>query len=93
MLFWILLTILTGAAVLAVLVPLGRVPKAGPEGRAHDAAVYRDQLQELERERAAGLIGTEEAESARAEIARRLLAAEAAQAPPAAGGRAERRRA
>ena len=40
-----------------------------------DRLVYQDQLLEIERDRAAGLIGGAEAESARVEISRRLLAA------------------
>jgi cytochrome c-type biogenesis protein CcmH len=39
-----------------------------------DAAVYRDQLAEVDADRARGLIGEAEAEAARIEIARRLLA-------------------
>ena len=38
-----------------------------------DRAVYRDQLQELERDQGRGLIGAAEAEAARNEISRRLL--------------------
>ena len=55
---------------------------ASPDG--FDSTVYRDQLEELERERAAGEIGAAEAEAARAEIARRLLAASAATKPAVA---------
>jgi cytochrome c-type biogenesis protein CcmH len=47
-----------------------RVPEA------FDAAVYRDQLNEIDSDRARGLIGEEQAEAARVEIARRLLAAD-----------------
>ena len=40
-----------------------------------EAAVYKDQLAEIDRDVAAGLIGVSEAEAARVEIGRRLLAA------------------
>ena len=40
-----------------------------------DVAVYRDQLDEIARDRAAGLIGEAEAEAARVEVSRRLIAA------------------
>ena len=40
-----------------------------------DVAVYRDQLDEVERDRKSGLIGDAEAEAAKLEISRRLLAA------------------
>src|SRR5215211_5579595 len=62
---WFLLAMMTAAAVFAVLWPLRRGTGARAEGT--DIAVYRDQLDELERDRAAGLIGSAEAHAARAE--------------------------
>src|SRR5690606_18097394 len=53
--------------------PLSRSGSAVRSGS--DVAVYRDQLAELARDRAAGLIGEAEGEAARVEVARRLLAA------------------
>ncbi|MGO4724288.1 c-type cytochrome biogenesis protein CcmI, partial [Inquilinus sp. 2KB_23] len=76
-LFWIVAAVMTAGAVLILLRSLfraGAIPASG-----HDSTVYRDQLKELERERAAGQIGDAEAEAARAEIVRRLLAAGEAQ--------------
>ena len=75
MLLWILIALLTAAAILAVLVPLARAPAAGDRSE-HAARVYRDQLTELERDKAEGRISAGEAEAARAEIARRLIAAD-----------------
>lgn len=73
MLFWIFIAVLTGAAIMAVLAPLGRAAEADhPAERAR--RVYLDQLTELERDRADGRISGGEAEAARAEIARRLIA-------------------
>ena len=70
---------MTGAAIFAVIWPLAQNSKAARSGS--DVAVYRDQLNELERDLAAGSIGKTEAEAARVEISRRLLAAaEAAKA-------------
>lgn len=86
---WFLLALMTAAAAFAVLWPLGRRPAAFAGGA--DAAVYRDQLDELERDRNAGLIGAPEAEAARAEIGRRLLAAVDASAG-APGARSQGRR-
>lgn len=63
---------MTTLAVLAVLVPLGR-PRALREGG--EAEVYRDQLGEIERDSSRGAIGAAEAEAARIEVARRLIAA------------------
>jgi cytochrome c-type biogenesis protein CcmH len=92
MTLWIIFALMTAAAVFAVLWPLGRKPGNVTGGR--DLLVYRDQLQEIERDRSAGLIGEAEAESARVETSRRLLAAAEAEtaAPPLAFGAGTRRR-
>jgi cytochrome c-type biogenesis protein CcmH len=73
MTLWLIFALMTVAAVCAVLRPLGRKGDSGRGGS--DRLVYQDQLLEIERDRAAGLIGAAEAESARVEISRRLLAA------------------
>src|SRR4029453_18390086 len=73
MTLWFVFALMTVAAIFAVLWPLSRsssVPAGGSE-----AVVYRDQLAEIDRDVAAGLIGVSEAEAARVEIGRRLLAA------------------
>jgi cytochrome c-type biogenesis protein CcmH len=70
---WLLLAFMTGAAIFAVLWPLGR--RRSDASSASDLAVYRDQLEEIERDRAAGAIGAPEAEAARVEVSRRLIAA------------------
>ena len=85
MLLWILIALLTAAAILAVLVPLSRTP-AGRASAAHAGRVYRDQLAELERDKAEGRIGAAEAESARAEIGRRLIAVDSEAQAEASGG-------
>ena len=72
---WFMLALMTAAAVFAVLWPLGRRIKHGPS--ASEAVVYQDQLAEVTRDADAGLIGPAEAEAARIEIGRRLLAASA----------------
>ena len=80
MLFWFLIAALTAAAMLAVLLPLSSGRDAGiaaPEaGAATDMDVYRQQLDELAEDEAQGRIGLTEAKVARAEIARRLIAAQ-----------------
>ena len=70
---WGLFALLVALALLITLPPLLRQPKAA--GRATDLAVYRDQLKELEADLERGLISTAEAEAARNEIKRRILAA------------------
>ncbi|NKJ90182.1 c-type cytochrome biogenesis protein CcmI [Rhizobium leguminosarum bv. viciae] len=77
MLFWILVAALTAALAVILLYPLLRGAKAADNIRAGEAAVYRDQLRELDRDLDGGLITSEEADYARAEIGRRLIAVSA----------------
>jgi len=84
MLFWILIAVLTAGLAAVLLFPLLRGATGEVPDRAGEAAVYRDQMKELERDRASGLIGAEEADYARAEIGRRLLAVSAKAGVPAA---------
>jgi cytochrome c-type biogenesis protein CcmH len=73
MTLWFVFALMTAAAVFAVLWPLGR--RARPEREGTETLVYKDQLAEIQRDASAGLIGAVEAEAARVEIGRRLLAA------------------
>jgi cytochrome c-type biogenesis protein CcmH len=73
MTLWFVFALMTVAAIFAVLWPLSR--SSAPQAGGSEAAVYKDQLAEIERDAAAGLIGVSEAEAARVEIGRRLLAA------------------
>jgi cytochrome c-type biogenesis protein CcmH len=73
MTLWFVFALMTVAAIFAVLWPLGRSSSARAGGS--EAVVYRDQLAEIDRDVSAGLIGASEAEAARVEIGRRLLAA------------------
>jgi len=73
MTLWLMLALMTAAAIFAVLWPLAARRKDIASGS--EVAVYRDQLEEVDRDLAAGLIGKTEAEAARVEISRRLLAA------------------
>jgi cytochrome c-type biogenesis protein CcmH len=87
MLLWIAFALLTAAVLAWVLAPLARPASASAAQAADEIgvrAVYRDQLSEIEAERAAGLIGTAEAEAAKVEVSRRLLAS-AARAAATAG--------
>ncbi|CDO60694.1 Cytochrome c heme lyase subunit CcmH [Candidatus Phaeomarinobacter ectocarpi] len=75
--FWIFAAILVLACAYLVLVPLRR--SRALRGRADsDVAVYRDQLEEIDRDLERGMIGEAEAKAARTEISRRLLMADAA---------------
>ncbi len=90
MLFWISIAVVTGLTAVILILPLRRVRKPVTDGFAHDAEVYKDQLTELERDEAAGLISAEQAEYARGEIGRRLLAANAKVKKDRSGGKASR---
>lgn len=80
MLLWVLFALMTAAAIFAVLWPLAQT---GEMKAGSDLAVYRDQLEEIERDRKAGRIGEPEAQAARVEVSRRLIsAADAADATP-----------
>ena len=86
MTLWFLFALMTAAAVFAVLWPLGR---SATRRSGSDVAVYRDQIDEIARDRASGLIGETEAEAARVEVSRRLIAAaDAADAADAAEAQA-----
>src|SRR3974390_3700063 len=63
---------MTAVAIAGVLWPLFR---KRPARSGSDAVVYRDQLQEIDRDLGLGLIGAKEAEAARIEVSRRLLGA------------------
>src|ERR1700692_1391051 len=78
MTLWFLFALMTAMAIFAVLWPLARGRAMLRSGS--DLAVYRDQLDEIARDRAAGQIGDVEAEAAKVEVSRRLIGAADAQA-------------
>jgi cytochrome c-type biogenesis protein CcmH len=93
MALWLALAAMAAAAAALVALPLLRRAAAERPRAEYDLAIYRDQLREIDRDRAQGLLTEAEAEAARTEVGRRLLAAApadpAGDAPrdPAAGGR------
>jgi len=91
MMLWLILALMTAAALGAAVWPLVRVGRTAATGS--DVVVYRDQLEEIERDRTDRRIGADEAEAARVEVSRRLLAAANAEsALPAETGHGGRRR-
>ena len=78
MLFWIVAAAMTAAVTALVLTPLLRnrqtVESVAGSRASYDMEVYRDQLAELERDVARGVIDNRQAQAARAEIGRRMLA-------------------
>jgi cytochrome c-type biogenesis protein CcmH len=83
MMLWLAAGVLTLAIVALVVLPLARGGRARRR-LDYDLEVYRDQLAELERDRARGLVGAAEAAAAGIEIRRRILAAEDAEKGAAA---------
>ena len=74
--FWIFaIAIALGAALLICLPLFVRRAESVEASVPNDAEVYRDQLSEIDRDETSGLIDGEAATQARAEIARRLIAA------------------
>ncbi|WP_136441328.1 c-type cytochrome biogenesis protein CcmI [Pacificoceanicola onchidii] len=77
MTFWII-ALLLGLVVTALLARgVMRAREAATPAAAFDLQVYRDQLSEIERDAARGVIPSEEAERLRTEVSRRILAADA----------------
>ena len=72
MTLWFVFALMTAAAIFAVLWPLGRGIQSAAGGT--ESTVYKDQLTEIGRDAEAGLIAPNEADAARVEISRRLLA-------------------
>ena len=81
MILWAILTIMTSVAAVFLAAPFLRRLDQRQEAPAGDIEVYRDQLAEVEKEAAAGLIEGDQAETASTEIKRRMLAADRARSP------------
>lgn len=93
MLLWVVLALMTGAAVMAVLWPLSTKATGALSGR-EDLGFYRHQLAEIGRDVERGLLSVGEAEGARTEAGRRLLRAQSTidRSSPTTGEPALRRR-
>jgi cytochrome c-type biogenesis protein CcmH len=87
MAFWIVAFVMTAAVAALILLALRR---GGEEARAAEAdmQVYRDQLKEVDRDVARGVLTPAEAETIRVEVSRRLLEADRAAAVAAEGRQA-----
>ena len=86
MTIWILIGVMVAVAVALLLGPLFRRPENGGTMSA-DLAIYRDQLAEIDRDVARGLIDADGAEAARREVERRILDAADPEAAATTGGR------
>ncbi|MDA9976226.1 c-type cytochrome biogenesis protein CcmI [Alphaproteobacteria bacterium] len=76
MIFWLIAGTLTFVSVLALVWPIINGTEASGDRGEHGLRVYRDQLDELERDHAQGRIGSTDLAAARIEIQRRMLAAD-----------------
>lgn len=76
MLFWLICAVLTVAATAYSLRPVLSDTRQGERDDAADLRVYKDQLAEVDRDVRRGLLSAEEADAARIEISRRILALE-----------------
>src|SRR5258706_10438644 len=76
MILWAIMAVLAAVASLSILIPLYRGGRAAVPESAAELSVYKDQLGEVDRDHARGLISDSEAAGARTEISRRLLRAD-----------------
>jgi len=85
-LFWTIAGLVAIAGLGLALAPLWRGAGRADRRASYDVQLIRDQLRELDADRARGVLSAEEAAASRVEISRRLIAAadaEAAEAPAA----------
>ena len=75
MIFWITTIALSLLAILWIVLPVLRGGQAAADRSSYDIQVYKDQLKEVERDLARGVITDAEATASRTEISRRLLGA------------------
>src|SRR5210317_950679 len=73
MIFWVVSAVLALVVSAIMVAPLLRPREV--TGENPDVAIYRAQLEEIDRDLERGLLEADEAERARAEVARRLIAA------------------
>ena len=88
MIFWIVCAVLTLGVTALMVTPLLRPKDMGNDNP--DIAIYRAQLAEIDRDLERALLEPEEAERARTEVARRLLAANKAAVKPTAASKPNR---
>ena len=80
MLLWVLFAVLTSCVLVFILAPLMKRAEHGASAGEADVAVYKSQLSEIDTDLQRGLLSEQEAEGARIEVTRRLLAVHTANA-------------
>ena len=91
MLFWIVAALLALAVAGLLALAFLRSGAGAEPAAAYDLRVYRDQLKEIDRDLARGIIAPEDAERMKTEVSRRVLEADRALARATATGREEPR--
>ena len=89
--FWLIAAVLAVGCFGLVLAPLLRGAARAERRASYDMQVHRDQLREIEADRARGILSEDEAAATRIEVSRRLIAAADAEAAEAGTGAAPRR--
>lgn len=79
MILWIILAVITLAVLALLLLPLLLRKTSASQRVDYDVVVYRDQLAEVDKDIERGLLTLDQADAARSEIYRRMLAAEDAE--------------
>lgn len=87
MMLWIAAILMTLIVAAMIALPLVRPTRRGIDRADYDLAIFRDQLGEVDRDLARGILSPEQADAARTEIKRRILAADAARQKIAAAPR------
>lgn len=77
MVFWIMISFVALAITGLLALVLTRAHQIGEPPAAYDLRVYRQQLRDVEKDLARGVINQSDAERVRAEVSRRILAADA----------------
>ncbi len=72
--FWVIATLLSAVVAAALVVPLLGHTRSARDRREYNLAVYDDQLREVDRDVARGLLADDQARATRIEIKRRILA-------------------
>ncbi len=76
MIFWLLAFLIIAGVAAVMVLALTRAHRSEMDGAASDVQVYRDQLKEVARDEARGVLAETEAEAVRLEVSRRLLDAD-----------------
>ena len=91
MVFWIVAVLIVLGVAALLLTAVFQARGTGVSGAASDISVYRDQLDEVARDEARGVLTEAEAEAVRVEVSRRLLEADKRDQAQASGGRGGQR--